>query len=135
MKLDLQKAQNITGTPKKKREENLSTVVNSSINDSIISSRGIISRSLLGGVTLRSQGLGSLVNHHLLIHLFEIQVLQVNSNGMLDEVPPQKLKTFKVPTEEHYVVLVSLLESLDGPSSNSFKLLLGSQKLVVLFQG
>ena len=54
---------------------------------------------------------------------------------MLDEVNPQKLKTFKVPTEEHYVVLVSLLESLDRPSSNSFELLLGSQKLVFLLQG
>ena len=51
---------------------------------------------------------------------------------MLDEVPPQKLKAFKVPVEEHSVVLVSLLESLDGPGSNSLELLLGSQKLIVL---
>ena len=54
---------------------------------------------------------------------------------MLDKIPLEKLKTFKVPTEEYCVVLVSLLESLDGPSSNSFELLLGSQKLVVLLQG
>ena len=54
---------------------------------------------------------------------------------MLDEVPPQKLKTFKEPTEEHCVVLVSLLEGLNGPSSNSFELILGRQKLVILLQG
>ena len=45
---------------------------------------------------------------------------------MLDEVPPQKLKTLEVPTEEHCVVLVSLLKRLDGSSGNGFEFLLDS---------
>ena len=95
------------GTKKKGegREENPLQVINSITDDNIVTSRGVISwsvisRGFLGGVTLWSRGLGSLVNRHLLVHFFEVQVLQVNSSGMLDMVPPQKLKTFKVPTRQ-----------------------------------
>ena len=93
-----------------------------------------ISRSLLKGITLKSRRLGSLIHRHLLVHHFEIQVLQVNSSGMLDEVPSQKLEAFKVSTEEYCVVLVNLLESLNRPGSDSLELLLGYLKLVVLLQ-
>ena len=88
-------------------------------------------------VTYIRQGgilLPSFVNRHLLVHHFKIQILQVNFSGMLDEVTPQKLKTFEVPTEEYSVVLVNLLKTFDEPGSDGFKLLLGCQKLLVLLQ-
>ena len=53
---------------------------------------------------------------------------------MLNEVAPQQLEAFKVSTEEYGVVLVSLLESFNGPSRNGLELVLGHQKLLILFQ-
>ena len=53
---------------------------------------------------------------------------------MIDEVSPQKLEPFEVPAEEHSIVLISLLESLDGLSSYGLNLLLSSQELLVLFK-
>ena len=101
---------------------------------SVITDGSVISKSLFSNVILKSERLGSLVNRHLLVHHFKIQVLQVISSGMLGEVTPQKLKAFEVPTEEYSVVLVSLLESLNEPGSNGLKLLFGCQKLLVLLQ-
>ena len=70
-------------------------VISSGVNGNIVTSRGVISRSILESATLRSRGLGSLINCHLLVHFFKVQVLQVDSSGMLDEVPLQKFKNLK----------------------------------------
>ena len=53
---------------------------------------------------------------------------------MLDQVPTKELKVLVVPTEEHSVVLLSLLESLNGLGSNSLYLLLRGLELLILFQ-
>ena len=42
---------------------------------------------------------------------------------MFDQVPTKELETLLIPTEEHGVVLLSLLESLDGLGNNSLQLL------------
>ena len=89
---------------------------------------------LISNKIFRSGRLGSLVSCHLLVHYLKVQALQVNTSGVLDEITPQQLKAFKVLTEEHNVVLVSLLKSFNGPSSDGIKLVLGHQKLLVLFQ-
>ena len=78
--------------------------------------------------------MGGLVSSHFLVYLFEVKVLQIYSRGVLDEVSPQKLEPFEVPAEEHSIVLISLLESLDGLSSYGLNLLLSSQELLVLFK-
>ena len=54
---------------------------------------------------------------------------------MLDEVPPQKLETLEVPTEQDRAVLISHLEGFNGPGNNCLELLLGAQKLLILLQG
>ena len=78
--------------------------------------------------------MGGLVSIHLLIYLFEVKVFQIHSRRVFDEVSPQELEPFEVPTEEHSIVLFSLIESLHDLSSYGLDLLLGSQELLVLFQ-
>ena len=98
------------------------------VNSSIITSNGggsIIDIGLFSNVIFRSGRLGSLVSRHLLVHHLKVQALQVNSSGMLDEITPQKLEAFEVPTEEYSVVLVGLLKALNGSGSDGLKLLLG----------
>ena len=53
---------------------------------------------------------------------------------MLDEVAPQQLETFEVLAEEHGVVLISLLESFNGPGRNGLEFVLGHQELLILLQ-
>ena len=90
-------------------------------------------RSTLGGITFRACGLGGLVSNHFSVYFFEIKVLQIHSSRVLDEVSPQELKSFEVPTKEHSIVLFSLLKSLNGLSSNGLEFLLHLLKLFVLF--
>ena len=72
----------------------------------------------------------SLIRRHLLVYL-----LQVYSRRMLDYVSSKELKALVAPTEEHNVVLLSLLKSLDGLGSNGLYLLLCSLELLILLQG
>ena len=44
---------------------------------------------------------------------------------MLDEITPQKLEAFEVPSKEYSVVLVSLLKTFNRFGSDGLKLLLG----------
>ena len=100
----------------------------SGINSSVITSNdggSIIDISLLSNVVFRGRRLGRFVSRHLLVHHLKVQALQVNSSWMLDEITPQKLEAFEVPTEEYSVVLISLLKALNGSSSDGLKLLLG----------
>ena len=55
---------------KKKVREIFFQVISSGVSGNIVTSRGVISRSILKSATLRSRGLGSLVNCHLLVHFF-----------------------------------------------------------------
>ena len=109
----------------------------SEVGSGVITSNG--SRSVLGiwlisNRIFRSRRLGSFISRHLLVHYLQVQVLQINTRGVLNEVAPQQLKAFKVSTEEYGVVLVSLLESFNGPGRNGLELVLGHQKLLILFQ-
>ena len=88
-------------------------------------------RSSLGGITFRSCRLGSLVHSHLSVNLIEIKILHVHANQVLDEVALKELEFHKVPTEEHSIMLVSLLEGFNGLSSNGFNFLLSRQELLV----
>ena len=54
---------------------------------------------------------------------------------MPDEESPQKLKTLEVSAEQDCIVLINRLEGFNKPGSNSLKLLLGTQKLLILLQG
>ena len=117
----------MTGHQKEKKKEISSQVSDSRINNSVITSNGggsIIDIGLFSNVIFRSGRLGNLVSCHLLVHHLKVQALQVNSSGMLDEITPQKLEAFEVPTEEYSVVLVGLLKALNGSGSDGLKLLL-----------
>ena len=94
------------------------------VSESCISSS--VSWIAFKSIAFRYRGLGSFISSHLFIHFLHVQIFQINSGEVLDEIRPQKLKAFKVPNKEHYVVLVSLLKRLDGPSSNGLEFLLGS---------
>ena len=107
------------------------------INNNVITSDGggnIVDIGLFSNVVFRSGRLGSLVSHHLLVHQLKVQALQVNTSGVFDEIMPQKLESFEVPTEKYSVVLVGLLKALNGSGGDGLKLFLSYQKLLVLFQ-
>ena len=88
-----------------------------------------VSRSIFS----RSRGLGGLVRYHLLVNYYlHVQVLEVYSRRMFDQVPTKELKALVVPAEEYSVVLLSLLESFDGLGSNGLQLLLSSLELLIL---
>ena len=100
----------------------------SGVDSNVITSdggRSIFDIGQFSNVVFRSGRPGSLVNCHLLVHHLKVQALQVNTSGVLDEITPQKLEAFEVPTEKYSVVLVSLLKSLNGPSNDGLKLVLG----------
>ena len=110
------------------KEKISSQVSDSGVNSNVITNNdggSIISIGIFSNVIFRSGRLGGLVSHHLLVHHLKVQVLQVNSNRMLDEITSQKLETFEVPTKEYSTVLVSLLKALNGSGNNGLKLLLG----------
>ena len=76
-------------TGHQKEKEISSQVSDLGVNSSIITSNGggsIINIGLFSNVIFRSGRLGGLVNCHLLVHYLKVQVLQVNSSGMLDEI-------------------------------------------------
>ena len=77
-------------------------------------------RSISRSIFSRSSGLGGLVHCHLLVNYLHVHVLEVYSRGMFDQVPTKEFKALVVPAEEYSVVLLSLLESLDGLGSNGF---------------
>ena len=79
--------------------------------------------------------LGSLVRNHFLVHGLEVQVLQVHVGRVLDEISSQELEALVVSVEEHSIVLVSLLEGLDGLNDDGLHPFLCSQELLVLLQG
>ena len=100
----------------------------SGVDSNVINSdggRSIFDIGQFSNVVFRSGRPGSLVNCHLLVHHLKVQALQVNTSGVLDEITPQKLEAFEVPTEKYSVVLVSLLKALDESVSDGLKLLLG----------
>ena len=96
---------------------------------------GFIGGGTFGGVSLCSRRLGGLVSSHLLVYLLQVQLPQVHTRRMLDEVPPQEFETLEVLAKQNHVVLISRLKSFDRPGNNSLKTLLGAQKLLILFQG
>ena len=115
-------------TGHRKEKEISSQVSDSGVNSSVITNNdggSIISIGLFGNVIFRSGRFGGLISCHILVHLLKVQVLQVNSSRMLDEITSQKLEAFEVPTKEYSIVLVSLLKALNGSGSNGLKLLLG----------
>ena len=117
-------AQKHSGHPKQKNKKTKKLQVTSScVIGHVVVSWG--RESSLGGITFRSCGLGSLIYSHLSVNLLEIEVLQIHSNQVLDEVAPQELKSLEVSTEEHSIVLISLLEGFNGLSSNGLNFLLG----------
>ena len=78
-------------TGHQKEKEISSQVSDSGVNSSVITSNGsrnIINIGLFSNVIFRSGRLGGLVSCHLLVHHLKVQVLQVNSSGMLDEIMP-----------------------------------------------
>ena len=87
---------------------------------------GVISRGTLGGVSLSSKTLSSLVSSHLLVYLLQVQLPQVYTGRMLDEVPPQEFETLEVPTEQDRAVLIIHLEGFNEPGSNCLELILGA---------
>ena len=100
----------------------------SGVDSNVITSdggRSIFDIGQFSNVVFRSGRPGSLVNCHLLVHHLKVQALQVNTSGVVDEITPQKLEAFEVPTEKYSVVLVSLLKALDESVSDGLKLLLG----------
>ena len=82
----------------------------------------------------RSSGYGGLVRWHLLVNHFHVQILQVYSRGVFDQVLTDELKALVIPAKEYNVVLFNLLESLDGLSSNGLHLLLCSLELLIFLQ-
>ena len=82
----------------------------------------------------RSSGYGGLVRWHLLVNHFHVQILQVYSRGVFDQVLTDELKALVIPAKEYNVVLFNLLESLDGLSSNDLHLLLRSLELLIFLQ-
>ena len=54
---------------------------------------------------------------------------------MLDEISSQELEALVVSVEEHSIVLVSLLEGLDGLNGNGLHPFLCNLELLVLLQG
>ena len=123
---------------KKKKDKEISSQGSGSrVGINVITSDGggsILGVGLFSNKIFKSGRLSNLVSCHLLVHYLKVQALQVNTSGVLDEITPQKLETFEVPTEKYSVILVSLLKSFNGPSSDGLKLVLGHQKLLVLFQ-
>ena len=100
----------------------------SGVDSNVITSdggRSIFDIGQFSNVVFRSGRPGSLVNCHLLVHHLKVQALQVNTSGVLDEITPQKLEAFEVPTEKYSVVLVGLLKALNESVSDGLKLLLG----------
>ena len=79
--------------------------------------------------------LGSLVYNHLLVHDLKVQVLQVYVGRVLDEISSQELEALVVSVEEHSIVLVSLLEGLDGLNGDGLHPFLCNLELLVLLQG
>ena len=100
----------------------------------VSSSGSVLDFSLVCSRFLRSRRLGSLISRHLLVHHFQGQALQINTGRMLDKVAPQQLKSLEVPAEEHRVVLVSLLESFNGPGCDSLELVSCHKELLILLQ-
>ena len=115
------------GTQKKKKKK-LIQVTGSGISNSIITSRR--RKSALKGITIGGSRIRSLINGHLL----KVQVFQIYSRRVLNEISSQKLEPLEIPAEEHSVILFNLLETFDGLDSYRFDLLLGSQELPVLLQ-
>ena len=89
----------------------------------------------LGSNDSSLSSLGSLICNHLLVHSLEVQVLQVHVGRVLDEISSQKLEALVVSAEEHSIVLISLLEGLDGLNSDGLHPFLCSLELLVLLQG
>ena len=58
-----------------------------------------------------------------------------STRKVLNEVTSQELEAFVVPAEEHSIVLISLLEGLDGLDSDHLHPFLYSLELLVLLQG
>ena len=100
----------------------------------VSSSGSVLDFSLVSSRFLKSRRLGSLVSRHLLVHHFEVQALLINTGRVFDKVAPQQLKSLEVPVEEHSVVLVSLLESFNGPGRDGFELVSGHKELFILLQ-
>ena len=123
------KAQQAPKTKNKIKINNKKKITGSCINSHIVISS--VRGSILRGITFRSHGLGSFVSSHLFVNLLKIKVLHIHSNWVLDEIAPQELESFEVPTEEHNIVLLNLLKGLNGLSSNGLDLLLGRLELFV----
>ena len=100
----------------------------------VSSSGSVLDFSLVNSRFLRSKRLGSLVSRHLLVHHFQVQALQVNTGRVFNKVAPQQLKSLEVPTKEHSVVLVNLLESFNGPGRDGLELVSGHKELLILLQ-
>ena len=101
----------------------------------VVSSSGsVLDFSLVYSRFLRSRRLGSLVSRHLLVHHFQVQALQINTRRVLDKIVPQQLKSLEVLAKEHSVVLVSLLESFNGPGCDGLELVSGHKELLILLQ-
>ena len=109
-------------------------VYKASSNSSLVNTKRGRHWGILWSVILRSRRQGGLVHCHFLIYLLQIQVFKIHAGGVLDKVSPEELKTLVIPTEEHSVVLFSLLEGLDRLSNNSLDLLFCSQELLVFLQ-
>ena len=62
--------------------------------------------------------MGDLVYYHLLVNHFHVQVFQVYSRGVFNQVPTKELKALVVLAKEYSVVLLSLLESFNSLGSN-----------------
>ena len=105
-------------------------MLGSNVSSSTVSVEGI-----LESVNLGSRRLGSLIGSHFLIYLLQVELFQVHSRGMLNEVSPQKLKPLEVLVEKYSVVLLSLLKALDNLGYNPFDPLLGNCKLLVFHLG
>ena len=88
-------------------------------------------RSIPSGVFSRSSGLGGLICCLLLVNHLHVQIFQVNSRGVFDQVLIKELNPLIVPAEEYSVVLLSLLKSLGGLGSNRLHLLLQSLELLI----
>ena len=63
---------------------------------------------------------------------FKVQILQINPQTMLHQVPPQQFKAFVVPIEQNGILFFSELEHLDGFGSHGLNLLIGRLKPLIL---
>ena len=130
-KLDLQKALKHNGHPKKRRKGNVCLLITGSgISCSIVDFGGI-----LGSISLNNWRLSNLVSSHFFINLLQIELFQIHSREVLYEIPPQKLKPLEVPAEKYSIVLLGLLEALDGLGCKSFGPLPGSSELLIFLLG